>query len=242
MSDSVKVGCNELFNQLVNVSANSIVFVITLLNYFNIDVELEKNPLTNAFLILIICNGILIVHALLQIGVIFLLWNCELSSEEYDEKKSISALWQVIFSLTGLLYYGIIMYMAKKFIPFKNSNCHGYNIQLCSIGRFEGFMGIVLTILIVISIITIITIVCLKTKMSQKSTISSYLPFFKSISFLQSECPICLLDDSNKKIVKTICDHEFHEDCINNYIESKRTETVIPCPICRQNIKNLNIV
>lgn len=57
---------------------------------------------------------------------------------------------------------------------------------------------------------------------------------------MTTNCPICL--ESLDKIYTTSCNHEFHEDCINQWLETTNT-----CPMCRhilidrpEPIRNLN--
>ena len=46
-------------------------------------------------------------------------------------------------------------------------------------------------------------------------------------------CAICL--NNNGTFIKTVCNHEFHEDCLNEWIKYKEN-----CPICRQNLENFD--
>ena len=43
---------------------------------------------------------------------------------------------------------------------------------------------------------------------------------------MTTKCPICL--DSLDKIFTTVCNHDFHESCINTWLETRNT-----CPMCR---------
>jgi hypothetical protein len=47
---------------------------------------------------------------------------------------------------------------------------------------------------------------------------------------INKECPICL-DINDKYWIKTICNHEFHFDCIKEWKVVSET-----CPICRSGI------
>ena len=44
-----------------------------------------------------------------------------------------------------------------------------------------------------------------------------------------SECSICYDGNSD---YKTLCKHEFHKSCLNNWYNVKNT-----CPLCRQSIE-----
>lgn len=46
-------------------------------------------------------------------------------------------------------------------------------------------------------------------------------------------CAICL--NNNGTFIKTVCNHEFHENCLNEWIKYKEN-----CPICRQNLENFD--
>lgn len=49
---------------------------------------------------------------------------------------------------------------------------------------------------------------------------------------MTTKCPICL--DSLNKIYTTICNHDFHEDCINTWLETRNN-----CPICRHILRDI---
>lgn len=51
---------------------------------------------------------------------------------------------------------------------------------------------------------------------------------------MTTKCPICL--ESLDKIFTTVCNHDFHESCINTWLETKNT-----CPLCRHDLKD-NVV
>ena len=46
-------------------------------------------------------------------------------------------------------------------------------------------------------------------------------------------CAICL--NNNGTFIKTVCNHEFHENCLNEWIKYKENT-----PICRQNLENFD--
>lgn len=47
------------------------------------------------------------------------------------------------------------------------------------------------------------------------------------------ECSICL-DPLQAHVVKLECSHEFHQECILEYIKTKKTD--VECPLCRQRL------
>ena len=48
------------------------------------------------------------------------------------------------------------------------------------------------------------------------------------------KCAICHEDDSNHS---TICNHKFHQSCLNQWIEHCKSVSVTPtCPLCRENL------
>lgn len=51
------------------------------------------------------------------------------------------------------------------------------------------------------------------------------------------ECAICLDNYNNnddKQIVKLICDHTYHDHCIQRWFNSIKKRNIIECPICRR--------
>ena len=57
-------------------------------------------------------------------------------------------------------------------------------------------------------------------------TIDTIVPIHKSLD----ECSICL-EVNNNKIIKTACNHEFHEKCLFEWMKIS-----MACPICRREI------
>jgi len=50
---------------------------------------------------------------------------------------------------------------------------------------------------------------------------------------IYDECPICL-EDLVENIAKTNCGHNFHFECLSNWIHSKK-KIIFICPSCNQN-------
>ena len=54
-----------------------------------------------------------------------------------------------------------------------------------------------------------------------------------------STCSICLddLDNNNNNMITTYeCDHQFHRDCLNEWVRKSAT-----CPNCRKQLKTIEI-
>ena len=62
------------------------------------------------------------------------------------------------------------------------------------------------------------------------------MPWIDTTQYNQSDiCPICHEEyGTTKAIYKTVCNHNFHNDCLHDYCESTNSE--ILCPICRSNL------
>ena len=52
-------------------------------------------------------------------------------------------------------------------------------------------------------------------------------------SSLYDECPICL-EDLVTSIAKTNCGHQFHFECLSNWIYSQK-KIIFTCPFCNKN-------
>ena len=60
--------------------------------------------------------------------------------------------------------------------------------------------------------------------------------YIKEVDFTHQmkdlDCPICLnYFDANDKIAKIDCNHLFHKDCLNEWIQFNTV-----CPMCRKNL------
>lgn len=62
-----------------------------------------------------------------------------------------------------------------------------------------------------------------------------YIGIRENKSKHNNKCIICL-DENNKKIVTLECNHDYHEECVQNWINNYNNST---CPICRKEIKSL---
>ena len=52
----------------------------------------------------------------------------------------------------------------------------------------------------------------------------------------EGDCPICMESFLDTDVIKLGCLHLFHNECIENWVESK-TQSSILCPYCRQEIE-----
>ena len=53
---------------------------------------------------------------------------------------------------------------------------------------------------------------------------------------LKHECPICLDDIKKNQESKTVCNHKFHKECLNTWLNTHNT-----CPLCRSIIANKKV-
>jgi hypothetical protein len=120
----------------------------------------------------------------------------------------------------------------RNFIPIKNNNCHGYNIDICNSGRAFGFMGII--ILIIIGIFMLYYGYQIYNENTRRHNVNLIL---KYIHVLEEDCPICMSSDLELNIIETNCGHKFHEECIKDYGTYNTT-----CPVCRQDMTLNDIV
>jgi hypothetical protein len=52
-----------------------------------------------------------------------------------------------------------------------------------------------------------------------------------------SDCPICLFQIDTSNIRTTICSHEFHRDCLEQWFTVKSS-----CPLCRTEQPTMTII
>jgi len=233
------VGFRDIFIEIFGISINTIIFVIILINYLKLDDELKKNVITTWFLIIMVCLIIGIINLIIRTIILMNSYGTKIDKEDLDKMFRKNTLVSII---NGGLCYGSSIYMTIKFVPFKNSNCHGYNIELCSIGRLYGFIGILCLICLSFVIITLITVVIIAMIHGKEISkeIREYVPetMLNIVYNSDNTCPICLDDSvSDKKMVETVCKHKYHELCLNKYMESIKNSREIPCPLCKKNIK-----
>merc|ERR1712098_294744 len=53
----------------------------------------------------------------------------------------------------------------------------------------------------------------------------------------EETCSICIDPIALPSIVRTICVHKFHRNCLLNYFQNQAT---IPCPNCRTNLRRVD--
>ena len=58
---------------------------------------------------------------------------------------------------------------------------------------------------------------------------------------MTDKCPICLLEINPIGLVTTKCNHKFHLNCINAWIQRQvRHNSNTDCPVCRDTIQDTN--
>jgi hypothetical protein len=60
----------------------------------------------------------------------------------------------------------------------------------------------------------------------------------------ENECPICLdiiINNNESNIYITICNHNFHKKCWNEYIDYNKSKKKIFCPLCNKLLIERNI-
>jgi hypothetical protein len=78
--------------------------------------------------------------------------------KEYD-KVLYFGTWGLITSLALIFSLVVGCYLMINFIPIKNNNCHGYNLNICIYGRF--FAIVTMIVLIIICCMIVIGIILL---------------------------------------------------------------------------------
>ena len=72
-------------------------------------------------------------------------------------------------------------------------------------------------------------------KTFERTTYASFKKDFELKNWgneIESSCCICLIDyDGSVEVIKTVCNHVFHEDCLKQCIEQKYP--ACECPFCR---------
>ena len=71
------------------------------------------------------------------------------------------------------------------------------------------------------------------TMLSYNNSISLDIDSTSSNSSIYDECPICL-EDLVRSIATTNCGHQFHFECLSNWIYSQK-KIVFTCPSCNKN-------
>eukprot|EP00826_Nyctotherus_ovalis_P012533 TRINITY_DN13322_c0_g1_i14.p3 TRINITY_DN13322_c0_g1~~TRINITY_DN13322_c0_g1_i14.p3 ORF type:complete len:136 (-),score=11.08 TRINITY_DN13322_c0_g1_i14:225-632(-) len=69
------------------------------------------------------------------------------------------------------------------------------------------------------------------TRVLESSPVTAYTPSVNT--FAQAACSICLLPfDAGQYIRKTVCNHIFHQGCIESWIRAKINQE-LTCPMCK---------
>jgi hypothetical protein len=61
------------------------------------------------------------------------------------------------------------------------------------------------------------------------------IKYRRTLNNCSDSCAICLLNfNVNDNLIKTECDHYFHDDCLNTWVNTNHSRnTNISCPMCR---------
>jgi len=146
------------------------------------------------------------------------------SEEEYNSWKKEN------FTNTNY-FFVVIENICKISFLFHSFPMEYYNLYTISILLIQ-----ISTILFLFMfVLSILYFFCVVFKSKPKRTIypsNTTVPIEIIVQIHNSlnECSICL-EINNNKMIKTVCDHEFHEKCLLEWMKISKT-----CPICRKNL------
>jgi hypothetical protein len=136
----VITGC-DLVGDVFFLSCQIAFFTPFLIFYLQIDDSLKDTWITKSFLAMLISGLILILN---QIILLRFHWYylCESISEEKYNELLYFGIWGLITGLSSIVVSVVGVYLMINFIPFKNNNCHGYDLNICIYGRFYAVLTI----------------------------------------------------------------------------------------------------
>jgi hypothetical protein len=146
------------------------------------------------------------------------------TEDEYNSRKKEN------FTNTNY-FFVVIENICKISFLFHSFPMEYYNLYTISILLIHISTILFLSMLV----LSIFYFFCVVLKNQSKRTIqpsNTTVPIETIITIHNSlnECSICL-EINNNKIIKTCCDHEFHEKCLLEWMKISKT-----CPICRKNL------
>jgi hypothetical protein len=141
-----------------------------------------------------------------------------LNSKKLNQELYLSDTKHIPIILTLLEFFCKVSFLFHSF-PMQYTNLYHVSILTIHIST------IIFLFLLGISIIYMICAYFKKLKIKIYPILS-----IQEFTYL-NECSICL-ETNNYKIIKTNCNHEFHEECLIKWTKISKT-----CPICRKNLE-----
>jgi hypothetical protein len=63
----------------------------------------------------------------------------------------------------------------------------------------------------------------------------------RPVAGAELQCPICLADFAGQSVVRAPCGHDFHLECLEEWVTRTRSQTA-GCPLCRESLQIPNTV
>jgi hypothetical protein len=208
------------------------IFIPLLKGFIKINDNLRNTLTTYSFLICLLFGLSVSINDLLLLNYHINNYKKTMYKIDYDNDIKFGY-WYIIKIIINVITVLNSLYLIQ-FIPIKNNNCHGYDIDICNCGRIFGILGIIILILFVIIMLYFGYIIHCNNTTRRHNNINLILKF---INVLEEDCPICLTSDSGLSIIETNCGHKFHEDCIRTYGNYNNK-----CPVCRKDMTLNDII
>jgi hypothetical protein len=227
---TITIGVCKIINNVCSLMNYCFIFIPLIKGFIKINDNLINTLTTCSFLICLIFGLIFSIDNLLLLNYHIKNYKKTIFTIDYDNDIKFGY-WYIIKNIIFIIMVLNSFYLIQ-FIPIKNNNCHGYDIDICNCGRIFGIWGIIILIIIGIFIL------CIGYQIYNKNTRRHNVNLIlKYIQIIEEDCPICMSSDLELNIVETNCGHKFHEDCIKTYGTYNNK-----CPVCRQDLTNNDIV